>query len=195
MLTVMPNTSLSIELQPAERTQLEKWESSHGTPQQVALRCRIILRAVAGQQNVAIAEELGVSRPTVLLWRKRVREQGIGEVWEIAPGRGRKPQYDQAKRDGIINATPQGMAENPESPVPDRLLGPSVWVADIVYFPMETALLERARALGCRTLDCGGMAVFQAVEAFRLFTGITPDAERMLRDFASVPAVGRRRRP
>ena len=88
MLTVMPNTSLSIELQPAERTQLEKWESSHGTPQQVALRCRIILRAVAGQQNVAIAEELGVSRPTVLLWRKRVREQGIGEVWEIAPGRG-----------------------------------------------------------------------------------------------------------
>lgn len=107
MLTVMPNTSLSIELQPAERTQLEKWESSHGTPQQVALRCRIILRAVAGQQNVAIAEELGVSRPTVLLWRKRVREQGIGEVWEIAPGRGRKPQYDQAKRDGIINATLQ----------------------------------------------------------------------------------------
>ena len=88
MLTVMPNTSLSIELQPAERTQLEKWESSHGTPQQVALRCRIILRAVAGQQNVAIAEELGVSRPTVLLWRKRVREQGIGEVWEIAPGQG-----------------------------------------------------------------------------------------------------------
>jgi FixJ family two-component response regulator len=77
MLAVMPNTSLSIELQPAERTQLEKWESSHGTPQQVALRCRIILRAVAGQQNVAIAEELGVSRPTVLLWRKRVREQGI----------------------------------------------------------------------------------------------------------------------
>ena len=38
MLAVMPNTSLSIELQPAERTQFEKWESSHGTPQQVALQ-------------------------------------------------------------------------------------------------------------------------------------------------------------
>lgn len=107
MLLFMPNTSLAIELQPVERAQLEKWESSHGTPQQVALRCRIILGAMAGQQNMAIARELGVSRPTVLLWRKRVSEQGIGEVWEIAPGRGRKPQYDQAKRDRIIRATLQ----------------------------------------------------------------------------------------
>ena len=105
MLSFMSNTSLAIKLQPAERTQLEKWECSHGTPQQVAMRCRIILRALAGEPNVAIAEELGVSRPTVLLWRKRVREQGIGELWEIAPGRGRKPHYDQAKRDRIIKAT------------------------------------------------------------------------------------------
>jgi transposase len=109
----MPNTPLAIELPPAERTQLEHWESSHGTPQQVALRCRIILGAFAGQDNVSIAEQLGVSRPTVQLWRKRVREQGIGEVWEIAPGRGRKAQYDQATRDGIIRATlrskPKGM--------------------------------------------------------------------------------------
>jgi len=96
---------MEIDLQPAELAQLKKWESSHGTPQQVALRCRIIMGSMAGQQNVAIAKNLGVSRPTVLLWRKRVREQGIGEVWEIAPGRGRKPQYDQAKRDKIINAT------------------------------------------------------------------------------------------
>ena len=113
MIAVMPNTGLAIELQPAERTQLEQWESAHGTPQQVALRCRIILRAVAGQQNVAIAEGLGVSRPTVQLWRKRVHEQGIREVWEIAPGRGRKAHYDQGQRDRIIQATlqskPKGM--------------------------------------------------------------------------------------
>src|SRR5213594_1786282 len=114
MISLMPNTSLAIKLEPAERTQLEKWESAHGTPQQVALRCRIILGAVAGQDNVAIAEQLGVSRPTVQLWRKRVSDQGIGQVWEIAPGRGRKPQYDQATRDKIIQATlrskPQGMS-------------------------------------------------------------------------------------
>src|SRR5207245_5303180 len=113
MLPVMPNKGLEIELQPSERTQLEQWESAHGTPQQVALRCRIILRAVAGQQNVAIAEGLGVSRPTVQLWRKRVHEQGIREVWEIAPGRGRKAHYDQGQRDRIIQATlqskPKGM--------------------------------------------------------------------------------------
>jgi transposase len=113
MISHMPNTSLPINLQAAERTQLEQWESAQGTPQQVALRCRIILGAVAGEQNVAIAEKLGVSRPTVLLWRKRVREQGIGEVWQIAPGRGRKPQYDQATRERIIQATlhskPPGM--------------------------------------------------------------------------------------
>src|SRR5437870_12619477 len=107
MIPVMPNKGLEIELQPSERTQLEQWESAHGTPQQVALRCRIILRAVAGQQNVAIAAGLGVSRPTVQLWRKRVHEQGIGEVWEIAPGRGRKARYDQGQRDRIIQATLQ----------------------------------------------------------------------------------------
>jgi transposase len=111
----MPNTGLAIKLQAAERTQLQQWEASHGTPQQVALRCRIVLGAVAGQDNVAIAAQLGVSRPTVQLWRKRVCEAGIAEVWRIAPGRGRKAQYGQAKRDGIIRATlhskPAGMTQ------------------------------------------------------------------------------------
>src|ERR1700724_4281090 len=113
MMSVMPRTSLAIGLEPAERTQLEQWEGAHGPPQQVALRCRIILRALAGQQNMVIATALGVSRPTVQLWRKRVHEQGIGEVWEIAPGRGLKAHYDQGQRDRIIKATlqskPQGM--------------------------------------------------------------------------------------
>lgn len=113
MMQPMPNTGLAIELNLSERARLEQWESSFGTPQQVALRCRIILGAVAGQHNVAIADRLKVSRPTVQLWRKRVREQGIRQVWEIAPGRGIKPHYDQAKRDAIIKATletkPKGM--------------------------------------------------------------------------------------
>src|SRR5450759_1525124 len=103
----MANSGVAIKLQAAERTQLKQWESSHGTPQQVALRCRIILGALAGQNNVSIAEELTVSRPMVQLWRKRVGERGIGEVWQIAPGRGRKPQYDQATREAIIEATLQ----------------------------------------------------------------------------------------
>jgi len=71
------------------------------------------LAAVAGEENGAIADRLGINRHTVALWRKRVRTSGINPVWEIAPGRGRKPHYDQVKRDAIINATlqtkPKGM--------------------------------------------------------------------------------------
>jgi hypothetical protein len=77
----------------------------------VALRCRIVLAAVAGEDNVAIAQEQGVSRPTVQLWRKRVHDGGIGEVWKIAPGRGRKPLYDQPKLDQIVQATLQSKPE------------------------------------------------------------------------------------
>jgi shikimate dehydrogenase len=91
-----------------------------------------------------------------------------------------------AVADGIINATPVGMANHPGLPLPAELLRPELWVSEIVYFPLETALLRAARAIGCRTLDGGGMAVFQAVEAFRLFTGIAPDAERMQRCFAAM---------
>jgi shikimate dehydrogenase len=88
--------------------------------------------------------------------------------------------------DGLIHATPTGMAKHPGLPLPAELLAPWHWVAEIVYFPLETELLRVARARGCRTLDGGGMAVFQAVEAFRLFTDITPDSERMTRHFASL---------
>lgn len=93
-----------------------------------------------------------------------------------------------AAADGLINATPIGMARYPGMPVTESLLHPKLWVADIVYTPLETELLRAARRLGCRTLAGGGMAVFQAVEAFRLFTGIAPDAARMLRHFESMNA-------
>jgi transposase len=113
MFCVMPKTSPVILLEPRHQSQLEEWEAAHGTPQQVALRCRIILAAAAGRENTAIANELKVNRHTVELWRGRVRALGIDQVWKIASGRGRKPRYDQAKRDTIINATlqtkPKGM--------------------------------------------------------------------------------------
>jgi len=64
-----------------------------------------------------------------------------------------------------------------------ELLRSALWVAEIVYFPLETELLRNARALGCRTLDGGNMAVFQAVKAFELFSGVAADSARMLADF------------
>jgi len=91
-----------------------------------------------------------------------------------------------AEADGLIHATPTGMAKHPGLPLTAKFLRPGLWVAEIVYFPLETELLRTAQGIGCRTLNGGGMAVFQAAEAFRLFTGIAPDADRMLRHFASM---------
>jgi shikimate dehydrogenase len=91
-----------------------------------------------------------------------------------------------AAADGIVNATPIGMDKYPGTPLPTALLRPDLWVAEIVYFPPETALLRAARALGCRTVDGGGMAIFQGTEAFRLFTGISPDPDVFFATFASL---------
>ena len=93
-----------------------------------------------------------------------------------------------AQADGLVNTTPMGMKKLPGMPVPVELLRPQLWVAEIVYFPLETELLRNARALGCRTLDGGNMAVFQAVKAFELFSGVVPDAQRMLAHFQSMNA-------
>ncbi|MEB2515035.1 shikimate dehydrogenase [Pseudomonas sp. YuFO20] len=91
-----------------------------------------------------------------------------------------------AEADGLVNTTPMGMKKLPGMPVPVELLRAELWVAEIVYFPLETELLRNARALGCRTLDGGNMAVFQAVKAFELFSGVVPDAQRMLAHFQSM---------
>lgn len=93
---------------------------------------------------------------------------------------------EMAAADGLIHATPVGMVGHPGLPLPAELLRPELWVAEVVYFPLETELLKQARALGCRTLHGGGMAVFQAVGAFQLFTGIEPDAARMLQHFEAM---------
>ncbi|MDX8482074.1 shikimate dehydrogenase [Mesorhizobium sp. VK24D] len=99
---------------------------------------------------------------------------------------------DMASADGLVHCTPTGMAKYPGLPLPQELLRAELWVAEIVYFPLETELLRGARRLGCRTLDGGGMAVFQAVEAFRLFTGVAPDPERMLRHFTELGSTAAR---
>lgn len=91
-----------------------------------------------------------------------------------------------AEAQGLVNTTPVGMAKLPGLPLPAELLHADLWVAEIIYFPLETELLRTARALGCQTLDGGKMAVFQAVKAFELFTGREADAERMMAHFASM---------
>ena len=131
---------------------------------------------------------------------------GTGELLIIDPGEGRAAALaaslcerfgprrasgisgapEDLRVDGIVNATPLGMAAHPGTAVPASLLQPERWVAEIVYFPLETELLREARLRGCRTMSGGGMAVFQAAEAFRLFTGRAADAERVLRHFGQM---------
>lgn len=106
------------------------------------------------------------------------------EVCEVRAG----GDLEQALRnaDGVLNATPVGMAKHPGSVVPASWLRPSLWVADIVYFPLQTQLLREAQAAGCRTLNGSGMAIFQAARAFEIFTGRVADSERMRRQFALI---------
>jgi shikimate dehydrogenase len=76
-----------------------------------------------------------------------------------------------------------GMAANPQPPFDVSRLTSRHWVADIVYFPLETQLLRAARSRGCRTLDGSGMVVHQAAAAFEIFTGRNANRPRMLRSF------------
>ncbi len=104
----------------------------------------------------------------------------------FGPGRAHPASTDAigdvlARADGLVHATPTGMAEHPGLPVPPEVLHPRLWVADIVYRPLHTALLEAAVEQGCPVLDGGLMAVHQAADALHLFTGLRADAARMRR--------------
>ena len=88
--------------------------------------------------------------------------------------------------DGLVNTTPMGMAAYPGSAIPLQGLRKQHWVADIVYFPLQTALLIEAARVGCHCMHGGAMAVYQAVEAFKLFTGREPQAARFEQCFAQL---------
>lgn len=85
------------------------------------------------------------------------------------------------RADGVVNATPIGMTGHPGLPFDTGALGPRHWVAEVVYRPLWTALLQDARAAGCRVLDGGAMLVAQAAQTLALLTGATPDLDRMRR--------------
>lgn len=103
----MPRVIAPIVLSEDQQHQLDQWLAALGTPQQVALRCRIISGVAAGKPEVVIAAENGVNRKTVRLWRERFAAQGPAALWETAPGRGRKATYDAAQIKSVIDATLQ----------------------------------------------------------------------------------------
>jgi shikimate dehydrogenase len=92
----------------------------------------------------------------------------------------------QGEVDGIINATPMGMASHPGQAILLDDVMTRHFVGDIVYFPLQTALLRDAATRGFHVMTGGGMAVGQAAEAFKLFTGKTPDHARMTQHFHAI---------
>jgi shikimate dehydrogenase len=146
---------------------------------------RVILLGAggAGAALAVVARQLGVER-LAIYDTDLTRAESLAARTEAAVVNDLAQSLRLA--DGVIQATPMGMEKHPGSPLPLSWLQAHQWVAEIIYFPRETELLLHARAIGCRTMDGSGMAVFQAVEAFRLFTGITPNAERMLQSFAAM---------
>jgi transposase len=102
-------------LKESDKEQLRRWTSAFGTPQQVALRCRIVLAASEGWSDYEIALKLETNRKTVMLWRKRFEREGPKGLWEVARGRGRKPTYGPKKIQSIVDMTlhskPKGMTQ------------------------------------------------------------------------------------
>ena len=94
---------------------------------------------------------------------------------------GRHVRADRPLRDDLRGSP---VDAHPGMPIDSSLLRPDLWVAELIYFPIETELLRKARAIGCRTINGAGMAIHQAAAAFRLFTGLEPDSNRMAVTFS-----------
>jgi transposase len=103
----MPRSATPLTLSEDQQSQIEQWLAAMGTPQQVALRCRIVLASVRGDSQAAIASELEINRKTVRLWRERFQQGGSKGLWEIAPGRGRKATYSPDRVKAVLDATLQ----------------------------------------------------------------------------------------
>lgn len=132
-----------------------------------------------GAAHVAIHDtDLDRAEAAAIRLGKRFAAERIDAVTDLAAA--------IADADGLVNATPIGMHGHAGLPVPAALVEERLWVADVVYFPLETELVALARGRGCRVLPGGGMAVGQAVDAFELFTGRRADADRIARHFAEL---------
>ena len=95
-----------IVLTDLDRSALERTVRSKTSEQRRVLRARIVLLSAAGQPDRAVAQQLGVNRHTVRLWRQRFGEQGLAGL-EDAPGRGRKPVLDSKVKEAILTGAVQ----------------------------------------------------------------------------------------
>jgi shikimate dehydrogenase len=121
------------------------------------------------KQALALVNRLAISRPCAQV-------SVISSIHKI----------ETSEVDGVVNATPMGMADYPGVAINPDFLTSSQWVFDIVYFPQETELLLKAKQRGCRVVSGVSMAVFQAAAAFSLITGKAADPARMATVFEPI---------
>src|SRR3954462_3043720 len=103
----MPRWVAPLTLSEDQQNQIGQWLAAMGTPQQVALRCRIVVAVAGGESEAAVAGALQINRKTVRLWRERFLQGGLYVLWEIAPGRGRKATYGPDRVKAVLGATLQ----------------------------------------------------------------------------------------
>lgn len=158
-----------------------------------------VVQLGAGGAGAAVAYALlsvGVQRLTIIdldATRAEERAASLRALFpdrEVASGTLDDVAGALENANGLVHCTPVGMHQHPGMPLDKSLLRSELWVADIVYRPVDTELVQAAKAAGCRVLDGGHMAVGQAVDAFRLMTGLEPDAERMRAHFLNMLAKG-----
>jgi shikimate dehydrogenase len=156
-----------------------------------AARGKHVLLLGAGGAGRAVAfalMELGVGRLS-LFDQDTARSADLAAQVNQHFGAGRcvvptDPEATAATVAGIVNATPVGMTGYTGVPLPIACLKPAHFVADVIYTPIDTEFVKAAQRAGCRTMNGGGMCVHQAADAFRHFTGISPDVARMQRTFS-----------
>jgi shikimate dehydrogenase len=169
------------------------WGFRRALPQADLTRVALLGGGGAGSAIAHAAMRIGVKHLTVVdldLARTRPLVDTLNRLYgagQISAGTDIAAALHGAS--GLIHATPTGMDKLPGLPLPATLLRADMWVSEVVYFPLQTALLKAAAALGCPISDGGGMAVGQAVGAFELFTGLQPDVARIDAHFRSMVAA------
>lgn len=169
------------------------WAFRRALPQADLSRVVLLGTGGAGSAIAHAVLQLG-ARQLLLVDRELARAQALADSLNALHGAGRVlAGGDVAEAlqgaTGLIHATPTGMSKLPGLPLDAALLHPALWVSEVVYFPLDTALLRAARAAGCPVADGGGMAVGQAIGAFELFTGRQADPERVAAHFRRLVAA------
>jgi len=140
--------------------------------------CRNALVLGAGGAAKAVAYGLREAGVTVHLTnRTHAKARDLAKAMQLEAVAWEKKEVLLPKMDLLVNTTTLGMAGQPEVPLDLANLSPQAWVADIVYHPLETALLKAAKAHGCTVVHGLGMLIFQAREGFRRWYGLQPTVD------------------